>query len=147
MSFGMKRISVVASTIMGEFGPTFCLNVALRKDWSEIVGEQLREVTSLCDVRYVGADTLLITINILSSAIIFAKCGSESMIEKIRCLTGVSNIRLKFRHSSVIQSEDIQRKIEFSGGYSEISEINDQFKSKVLKRALESLKAEMQDAA
>jgi ATP-dependent protease Clp ATPase subunit len=99
----MHRISAVLKDIIGRFGPTFSLKVLLRNSWPDIVGNDLKNVTSFVEVKYIGKDQINVYINILSSAAILVKHAESHIIYNIKKLTSISEVNLILKASYSLQ--------------------------------------------
>ena len=151
ISIFMKKISIVATRIVGSFSNTFNLNLVVKSNWENIVGKDLRNFTIFDSARYTSKAELLIRVKVLSSALLIVKYNSEKIVESLRNLLGISNIKLCFKQTSTIepQKEIIKTVSHNSTPEKETqTELLDlKFSSNSLKASLESLKAAMKNAA
>lgn len=143
----MKKVSAIISNVIGDFGPTLSLNVAIKKAWNEIVCEELRDVSSLIEAKYSGKNELSVIIKILSSAALIAKYNEDAIINNLKNITGISKIKLLFKHTNSIIKEIKSSEIIVQKIVKPKEKIDIFFENESLKNALETLKTEMQDAA
>jgi hypothetical protein len=145
----MKKVSILIGNVIGSYGTTISISLKLKGQWSEIVGTQLSEVTSFCEARYVDKNVLSVTINTLSSAVLIARYNAENIVYNVRQLTGVSSVKLHFKHTnSIPKGEEVRiNKIETPQAVKKKYKIDAEFKNPLLKEALESLRTEILNAA
>ncbi|MDR2666650.1 MAG: hypothetical protein LBB34_00835 [Holosporales bacterium] len=124
------------------------LYIVLRGAWKEIVGDELIDLTSFNNAKYVGKDELIITINVLNSAVLLVKCNSESIVNNLRRLTRAHSVKIIFYHKHFILREIVDTDCQMRPVIRrQRSVIEAKFDNTLLKAALEALKTEMQYAA
>jgi hypothetical protein len=145
----VRRISAAIGNVIGGYRTTLSINLKLKSKWNDIIGERLTDETSFHDARYVGPNALAVTINTLSSAALLVKYNTENIVYNIERLTGVSNVKLYFKHTNsiAIRKEAKTNEIEAPQVIKKQYKIDAEFKNQSLKKALESLKTEMLNAA
>jgi hypothetical protein len=120
----------------------------LASRWSAAVGPQLSEITSFRNARYIGKDKLFVTANMLGAAAIMVKCQSDKIVQGIHRLTGVNDVELIFKHvTSIARDPDAARDNHNLRLDIQVCKIDEPFENETLKRALELLKTEIQNAA
>jgi hypothetical protein len=144
----MKKISAVMKSVVAPCSRILSLYFVLKESWNEIVGNELFNLTSFNSARYVGNNELLITINVLNSAILLVKCDSENISNNLKRLTGAQNVKIIFQHKHFIEQKVVEANCQQQLATNrQQSVIEEKFENVLLKTALETLKAEMQDAA
>ncbi len=149
----MKKFSCVATKIVGKLSSTLNLYVQLKSSWTDLVGNELKTFLHLSSIKYTGKNELTVFIKTLSSASLIIKHNSDNISRSISNLLGISNIKLVFQHTSILNipsntgaetlSNEISKKKELKNN----EVINKNFENISLKAALEHLKTEMQNAA
>lgn len=148
----MKKLSCITTQIVGNL-PTLSLYIQLKTAWKEVVGEKLSNFLQLKSIKYTNKNELTIVIKTLSAASLMIQNSSTKIKKSISDFLGISDIKLVFQHTSVLEplSETRSSPIETTKSsdvqihHSE--SLNMSFKNKGLKTALEKLKVEMQNAA
>jgi hypothetical protein len=145
----MKKVSAVLGRIIDKgSAASLTVKLTLARMWGEVVGEQLESVTMLDDVRLIGRYDVSVTIQALSSAIIYAKYNAESIMSRICQITGIPSTRLYFKKATRIQKATVVYDSKPTPAEKKPQTIDGiDFENLALKRALEALKTEMQDAA
>ncbi|MDR2459067.1 MAG: hypothetical protein LBD43_03170 [Holosporales bacterium] len=166
----MKQVASVISKIMshcnGGHG-LVAIHLTIAREWDRLIKSQLVGIAAFGGVRFVGQCAnqsstkfevccgsvapakLVVTVNVLSSAVLIVRSYSGSIVDGIKRLVGVPDVELIFKHVSSIPKKvkihlDCQRSVLEDRVICEIDEV---FENESLKRALELLKTEIQNAA
>ena len=148
----MKKLSCITTKIVGNLSSTLNLYIQLKSSWNYIIGKEMETFVRLDSIKYTGKNELTIFIKVLSSASLIIKHNSDNISKSISNLLGISNIKLIFQHTSILNVTSNSTEL----GTSEISDrkvlknnevINKTFENVSLKTALEHLKTEMKNAA
>ena len=145
----MLKVSNIINGIIGSCStnPGFLLATSLSSSWSNIVGLELFNVTSLSELKYTGKNKITVIIKVVGAASLLAKYSEETIKNNIEKQTNIKDVKVVFKQCFCIgrsleqipiTNQDIER-IQYSVG-----EI---FENKTLQSALDSLKTEMQNAA
>lgn len=135
----MKKLSCLATKIIGNLSSPLSIYIQLKSSWTEIIGKELENFLILNHVKYTGKNELSIFIKILSSASLIAKNNSGKILKSISNLLGIPHVKLIFQHTSVLNTPEVQEL-----GNQEVINANFENESK---NTLEGLKTEIQDAA
>ncbi|MDR1609471.1 MAG: hypothetical protein LBR78_01285 [Holosporales bacterium] len=163
----MKQVASVISKIISHSDGLIAIHLTIARKWDSIVGSRLVDVAAFSGVRFVkrcvsrpsakfevyrgsmGRAKLVVTVNVLSSAALIVRSCEGYIVDGIKRLTGVSDVELIFKHvSSIPKKTDGQ--LDSCRTVTEdtpICKIDEVFENETLKKALELLKAEIQNAA
>lgn len=144
----MQKVSTLINNVIDtSYGPAISLNLLLKKSWDDIVGIELKSLTSFLDAKYIGKNSISVSAKILSSASLIAKYNENNIISNIKRLTSIADVKLHFKHTNsvnLITQEEFTAKQHIEKA---IQKIELEFKNTALKSALENLKTEIQNAA
>lgn len=140
----MQKLADIVRSLVCSAKDSSCFILAdeLSKIWDDIVGPELAFVTTVQKVQYTGKNAAVIFINVVNSAALVLKYNENSIKEKIKIYTKISDIKLIFKHSQSvyklcahnIKDEEAKKSYCF---------IQCNFENQDLKKALENLQTEV----
>lgn len=90
----MKKISGTISKLIGKVCPTLSMNVELKAAWSTIVGSELEQMTEFDEAKYKKDGTIVVLINVLSSATTLFKYQIPEITNAITKIVGNEKVKL-----------------------------------------------------
>ena len=103
----MEHISSSVKALLGKMCPAFPLGLAIKEEWTEIVGEEMSLFSSFSEIKFGMNDELCIVAEVLNSASILFKYHFPEIKDRISKITGyaIDKINLIIKQVSNIGIE------------------------------------------
>ncbi|MDR1476382.1 MAG: hypothetical protein LBI20_03660 [Holosporales bacterium] len=157
----MQKVANALRGIFDSYSVTLTTNILLKKTWKSIVGDDLARVSSFIEAKFVGKGRVDVYCNILSAAAVIMRCHEQSIVERLKTLMTVQNIKIHFKHCGSLHDDETilsEFSSEFSSAFDSESDegqtatqrdcaITTRFRNARLRAALALLAAAMQKAS